>query len=124
LGDFVYVAQPLIYYRTDPDALAMLKYQTNFALFTRRVRERYGRRARPLVRSMGRGYVTAWNYTGLCAMRAGDQRVARQAFLHALGYAPLDFKTTLRLARTFLPLRLARLLSGRTARSQGSDHML
>ncbi len=112
LGEFIYVNQPLVRYRVNPDAAQMLKYQSNFTLFARRVRNHYGARGRPLLRAMRRGYVTAFGYRGLVAMRDGDMRTARRAFLGALSYAPLHLKTTLRLARTFLPVSLARALSG------------
>jgi glycosyltransferase involved in cell wall biosynthesis len=116
LGEFVYVSQSLVRYHVDPDAAQMLKYQSNFTLFARRVRKRYGARGRPLLRAMRRGYVTAFGYRGLLALRAGDPRTARRAFLRALGYAPLNLKTALRLARTFLPQALARALSGERRR--------
>lgn len=119
LGEFVYVNQPLVRYHVNPDAAQMLKYQGNFTLFARRVRDRYGARGRPLLRTMRRAYVTAFGYRGLVAMHAGDMRTARRAFLSALGYAPLDLPTALRLARTFLPPALARALSGR---SRGRRH--
>jgi len=116
LGEFVYVKRPLVRYRVNPDAAQMLKYQSNFALFARRVRQRYGARGRPLLRAMRRGYVTAFGHRGLAAMRAGDMPAARRAFLSALGYHPLHLRTALRLARTFLPPALARALSGGSRR--------
>jgi glycosyltransferase involved in cell wall biosynthesis len=112
LGEFVYLDRALVRYRVDPDAAEMLKYENNFTLFAQRVRDRYGARGRPLLRAMRRGYVSAFGYRGLVALRAGDRRGARQAFFRALGYAPLDPQTLLRLGRTFLPASLARSLSG------------
>jgi glycosyltransferase involved in cell wall biosynthesis len=112
LGQFVYVNQPLVRYRLNPDAAQMLKYQSNFMLFARRVRNHYGTRSRPLLRAMRQGYVSALGHRGRLALRAGDLQTARRSFLSALAYAPLDLKSALRLARTFLPLSLARALSG------------
>ena len=119
LGAFVYVAQPLVRYRVDPETTPMVKYHNNFALFARRVRSHYGAQGRPLLRAMRRGYVTAFGHRGLLAMRAGDKPAARRAFLRALGYAPLKLKTVLRLGRTFLPWSLARALSGSRRKRPG-----
>jgi glycosyltransferase involved in cell wall biosynthesis len=119
LGEFVYVDRPLIRYRVNPDSAQMLKYQNNFALFARRVHNRYGTRGRPLLRAMRQGYVTAFSHRGLTAMRNGDIAEARRAFIRALGYRPLNLRTSLRLVRTFLPPSLARALSGESHRNLG-----
>jgi len=44
--------------------------------------------------------------------------MARLHFYRALRDRPFQFKTFARLAKTFLPLWLARILSGRTVRGQ------
>jgi GT2 family glycosyltransferase len=116
LGDFIYLDRPLVRYRVNSAGDQMLKYQTNFALFSRRVAERYGRRGRPLLHAMRHGYATALSYRGLIALHAGDRATARNAFLSALAYHPWHLRTTLRLARTFLPPSLARALTGSSRR--------
>jgi glycosyltransferase involved in cell wall biosynthesis len=120
LGEFIYVARPLVRYRVNPDSGQMLKYQNNFALFARRVHNRYGTRGRPLLRAMRRGYVTAFSHHGLIAMRDGDIAEARRAFITAFSYRPLHLRTALRFARTFLPPSLARALSGGSRRHLGN----
>jgi glycosyltransferase involved in cell wall biosynthesis len=119
LGEFIYVARPLVRYRVNPDPGQMLKYQNNFALFARRVQDRYGTRGRPLLRAMRQGYVAALSHRGLIAMHDGDMTEARRAFISALSYRPLHLRTSLRLARTFLPPSLARALSGESHRNLG-----
>ena len=52
-------------------------------------------------------------------MREGDTKRAREAFRYALAIDPRRIKNYFRLARTYLPVRLARALSGRTGRQPG-----
>ena len=113
-GEFVYVPERLVRYRYESPGLRMEKYQRYRGVFVRRVRERYGDAARGLIRGTRRAYASALGYEGLIMMQAGDLRRARVYFARALRERPLDVKTALRLARTILPLRLARALSGRT----------
>lgn len=115
-GPFKYVARPLMYYCAPPVAQRMAKYEPYHLPFVRRVRMRYGHSASGIVRDTHRAYVSTFGHQGLVAMRAGDMRTARQNFFRALRHAPLDTRTVLRLARTFLPHRLARRVSGVTNR--------
>jgi GT2 family glycosyltransferase len=119
LGEFIYLDRPLVRYHVGSAGDPMLRYQDNFELFTLRTRARYGGRSRRLLLAMRSGYANAFAYRGLRAMGQGDIAGARRSFRKALGYRPLGIKNALRLARTFLPLSIARLLSGRTARA---DH--
>lgn len=64
-----------------------------------------------------RGQLHALNRAGLQALDEGRGAEARRYFLSALGRDPANFKTYLRLARTFFPARLARALSGRSSRA-------
>jgi hypothetical protein len=96
----------------------MEKYSASRDIFIRRVTERYGAAARDLIRGTRHAYASALGYEGLIAMRAGDLTAARRYFLDAMREQPFDLKTAMRFARTFLPLRLARALSGRTARGR------
>ena len=115
-GEFAYVPERLVYYRYESPGARMEKYLRYRDIFIRRVTERYGAAARGLIRGTRRAYATALGYEGLVEMRAGNLTAARRYFARALREQPLDLKTAMRFARTFLPLRLARALSGRTAR--------
>jgi predicted O-methyltransferase YrrM len=55
-------------------------------------------------------------HKGLVALAAGDRTLARRHFLEALRHEPTRLKIYLRLLRTFLPLRAARLLSAKSRR--------
>ena len=113
-GEFAYVPERLVRYRYESPGVRMEKYSRYRELFVRRVRERYGESARGLINGTRRAYASALGYEGLIAMRAGNLRAARRYFARALRERPLDLKAALRFARTFLPLTLARALSGRT----------
>ncbi len=113
-GKFAYVAERLVRYRYESPGVRMEKYSRYREVFVRRVRERYGDAARGLIRGTRRAYASALGYEGLIAMRSGDLRAARGYFARALRERPLDVKTVMRFARTFLPQKLARALSGRT----------
>jgi glycosyltransferase involved in cell wall biosynthesis len=113
-GEFAYVPERLVHYRYESPGVRMEKYRRYREVFIRRVRERYGDAARGLIRGTRRAYASALGYEGLIAIRTGDLRTARSYFARALRERPLDLKTAMRFARTLLPLRLARALSGRT----------
>jgi len=117
-GEFAYVPERLVYYRYESPGVRMEKYSASSDIFIRRVTERYGAAARGLIRGTRRAYASALGYEGLMAMRAGDHTAARRHFICALRERPLDLKNAMRFARTFLPLRLARALGGRTARDR------
>jgi glycosyltransferase involved in cell wall biosynthesis len=115
-GNFLYLGERLLQYRTTPIPERMGKYEDDYAVFEERVRERYGARARTLLRATRRAYVSALGHGGLTAMRDGDMVAARDKFLRALRYDPMHLKSALRLARTFLPKFVAQALTGRTRR--------
>ncbi len=119
-GEFAYVPEHLVYYRYESPGVRMAKYERSREVFIRRVTERYGTAARGLIRGTRRAYASALGYEGLLAMRAGDLNAARRHFVRALRERPLDLKTAMRLARTFLPVRLARALGGRTAQNRST----
>jgi GT2 family glycosyltransferase len=116
LGEFEYVARALVVYRVTPAAERLVKYEQSYALFVSRVSERYGAAARPLLRAIRHAHSTALGSRGLLAMRRGELAEARRSFIRALRYEPTSLRNGLRLARSFLPLPIARALSGRTAR--------
>jgi len=113
-GEFAYVPERLVRYRYESPGARMEKYLRYREVFIRRVSQRYGTAARGLIRGTRRAYASALGYEGLVAMRAGDMVEARRYFARALREEPFDLKTALRFARTFLPVTLARALSGRT----------
>ncbi|MGH7931959.1 MAG: glycosyltransferase family A protein [Candidatus Binataceae bacterium] len=121
-GLFHYIAEPLGTWRFSlfprPLKKGGLHVQAG-RVFERLVRERYGADASPLLRSRLRASRSILGYIGLTALNAGDASAARRAFLNALLVDPLRFKNYLRLLRTFLPLGLARALSGRTREIAG-----
>jgi glycosyltransferase involved in cell wall biosynthesis len=117
LGPFAYVSDQLVTYRTEGAATRMAKYLPQQDLFIAKVHQRYGSKARGLIRSTRDAYPAALGHEGLIAMRRGDYPTARAYFVRALRYRPSDLKIAMRLLRTFLPARLAWMLSGRTARS-------
>jgi glycosyltransferase involved in cell wall biosynthesis len=126
-GEFAYVPERLVSYRYESPGVRMEKYQRYREVFIRRVRERYGNAARGLIRGTRRAYVSALGYEGLLELSAGNLVAARRHFGRALRERPFDFKTAMRFARTFLPLKLARALSGHTGghaavRSRPNDH--
>jgi glycosyltransferase involved in cell wall biosynthesis len=118
-GEFVYIPQKLAVYASAPPLARIEKYLQARDIFVRRIRERYGAAAAELIRGTRHSYAAALGHEGLLAMRAGDMATARRNFARAWRQEPRSVKTILRLMRTFLPVRLARSLSGRTGNSAG-----
>ncbi|HZO81819.1 MAG TPA: glycosyltransferase family A protein [Candidatus Binataceae bacterium] len=115
-GDFIYIPQRLVRYRTTPPHARMMKYAKGYRIFSRLVTQRYGQAGRRLIRESTKAFVAAWGYAGLVALREGDRLRARQAFACALRYGPFELRTASRWLRTFLPIAAARALSGRAVR--------
>jgi hypothetical protein len=115
-GEFAYVPERLVRYRWESPGVRMEKYLRYREVFIRRVQERYGDAARGLIRGTRRAYASALGYEGLIAMRSGDRMAARRYFARALREQPLDLKTAMRFARTYLSLKLARALSSSRVR--------
>ena len=80
--------------------------------------QRYGHRADALAAYYRRHKVSLLSRAGLLALAHGDRRAARRCFLRALRWNLTEPKTYLRLARTFMPPRLAIRLSGKAARRE------
>lgn len=113
-GEFVYIPQKLAVYASAPPLARIEKYLPAQAIFVRRIRARYGAAAAGLIRGTRHSYAAALGHEGLLAMRSGDMAVARRNFARAWRQEPGSVRTILRLMRTFLPVRLARSLGGRT----------
>jgi len=115
-GHFLYLPEPLTYYTLIEDrAQRMEKYLTSQAVFFRRLRQRYGSAAEELIRRTIRNYTNWLGYQGLLEIQAGNPSAARSYFARILRQHPTHFKSALRYIRTFLPISMARALSGRTA---------
>jgi glycosyltransferase involved in cell wall biosynthesis len=117
-GDFAYVPQRLVRYRTSPPIERMLKYAKGYQIFGRLVSERYGDAGQRLIRESSNAFVSAWGYAGLVALRDGDKLRARRAFACALSYGPFQVRAASRWLRTFLPMSVVRALSGRIVRGE------
>jgi glycosyltransferase involved in cell wall biosynthesis len=120
LGEFCYLPERLVKWRFSsyPRPLKNLTYNPAArAQFARMVAERYGRSVEPLLRSRRRASRSLLGYIGLRELREGDRRRARDAFGRALRIDPWRLKNYLRWMRTWLPIALARQLSGRTAQA-------
>jgi len=120
-GDFSYVPQRLVRYRTMPPSERMTKYAKGYRIFVRLVTERYGEAGRRLIRETSHAFVSAWGYAGLVALRDGDKLRAREAFACALRYRPFQVRAASRWLRTFLPMLVARALSGQIVRGGASS---
>jgi glycosyltransferase involved in cell wall biosynthesis len=116
LGPFRYISEPLVQCQPPDMAKLMgkaLRQEAHFRYFWHLVERRYGRRAARMLNVLARGRVNLLSHAGLVALAHGDRRGARRHFWTALWYNPLRMRTYLRLARTFLPRRVAGALSGR-----------
>jgi glycosyltransferase involved in cell wall biosynthesis len=80
------------------------------------IRTRYGSRADRLVQNFIRHRVRMIANAGVVEMSRGNLEGARRCFIRVLRYDRLHMKSYLRIARTYLPARIARALSGRAAR--------
>jgi glycosyltransferase involved in cell wall biosynthesis len=121
-GNFIYVPERLAAWRFShyPVALKAPGGQERAGqVFRRMVRERYGVDPIRHVRGRRRAPRSILGYIGLSALAAGDRARARRAFVCALRFDPLRAKNYLRLARTFLPVTVARRLSGRSRNESG-----
>jgi glycosyltransferase involved in cell wall biosynthesis len=117
-GDFIYVPQSLVRYRTTPPNERMMKYAKGYQIFGRLVSERYGEAGQRLIRESSNAFVSAWGYAGLVALRDGDKLRARRAFACAMRYGPFQIRAASRWLRTFLPMSVVRALSGRIVRGE------
>jgi glycosyltransferase involved in cell wall biosynthesis len=122
-GEFEFVDEPLAIYRTLPALERMLKYAGGYKIFMRLIENRYGARAQGLTKEMSARFMYAWNYEAAQALRSGDKLRARRSFECALKYGPPGerWRSTSRWMRTFLPLSIVRMLSGKFLRRTASQ---
>jgi glycosyltransferase involved in cell wall biosynthesis len=112
LGEFAYLPERLVLYRTSSPVERMEKYEAGYQTFSRLVRRRYGAAGEQLVREITTGFGSAWDHEGLIALKVGNKKEARRDFARALRYNRLHVRSHLRWLRTFLPLGVAQALSG------------
>jgi glycosyltransferase involved in cell wall biosynthesis len=111
-GHFRYIPDCLVH-KADTPHHKILSRTPYIPVFIEMVRARYGQRAEPLIArymEWGRGQ---FSDAGLMALSEGRMKDARRCFIEALKDRPPGVRYYLRLARTFLPPKLARALSGR-----------
>jgi glycosyltransferase involved in cell wall biosynthesis len=129
-GRFVYLDEPTVLYRVvasvqetlkrrrawkndseNPETMRVDRYVHNFGLMERLVRERYGDRALRLLAAIRDETAGMLVSVGLTAMLDYDRLFARRCYRLALHYDPFNPKTYVRIAWTFLPIRMARTIS-------------
>ena len=124
-GEFRYLPEKLVRfaYDTYPELLRVLRRDTEGGTqnFIPLIRKRYGARAELLANYYRRHKVSLLSRAGLLALTHGDTREARQCFLRAIKWGPLETKTYLRLVRTFIPASVAIRLSGKAARHEAKS---
>lgn len=119
-GHFQYIDEPLAEWRFSlfPERIKAKPRGNDGQTFKRLVRERFKIDPEKLFGARIRASRSILGYVGLTALRRGDRIAARRAFLSALEIDPYRLKNRLRLMKTYLPLSLARMLSGRTGRRE------
>ena len=122
-GHFRYIPEALAVWRFSwfPRPLKVQPRRQDPKTFARLVRQRYGVDPSRLVAARLRATRSILGYAGLRALRRGDRQSARRAFAGALRLDPFRLRNIFRFVRTFLPVRLARFLSGRTGRAHESE---
>jgi glycosyltransferase involved in cell wall biosynthesis len=108
-GEFAHIAEPLIVYYAPPFRDRADKYEPGRKIFIRLVRERYGRRARPLVRWVRIGIAPSLVQRALSQMDAGDRRGALETWMRALRMSPSYFLDARHLRRAIRLRNLKRL---------------
>ena len=119
LGHFHYIPERLVLFQSNAYPEYIDKNDESREIFLRQVRNHYGRAAsrrlrRGMFREIRREHVHHLGHAGLIAMREGRIADARRSFAAALRHDPANVKIALRLARTFLPARIANRLTGRS----------
>jgi len=122
-GHFRYIPEALATWRFSwfPTTLKAQPNRRDRDTFARLVRQYYRVDPSPLVEARIRATRSILGYIGLRALRQGNRQAARRAFASALRLDPYRLRNIFRFARTFLPLGLARTLSGRTGRTAVSE---
>ena len=110
LGEFEYVAEPLVIYRVAHFAVRAEKYATGRTIFIRLVRERYGKSARGLIRAVNSDYAAGLAQKSLMQLDAGDRKGALRTWMRVLRAKPSYFLNSSVAARLFRARNLKRLV--------------
>jgi glycosyltransferase involved in cell wall biosynthesis len=115
-GNFIYLPDKLIRFTFGQLYPKVLNRDIGPQHMIDAVRARYGSRADGWVKDFIQHKVRMIAYAGVLEMSRGNMSGARRCFMQVLRYDRLHVKTYLRIARTLLPERARRALSGRAAR--------
>ena len=115
-GSFVYLPEKLIRFTFGQLYPKVLNRDIGPKPIVDLIRARYGSRADGWVKDFIQHRIRMIANAGVIEMSRGNLPAARRCFRHVLHYDRLHLKSYLRIARTYLPNRIARALSGRAAR--------
>jgi glycosyltransferase involved in cell wall biosynthesis len=115
-GNFVYLPEKLIRFTFGQLYPKVLNRDIGPKPIVDLIRSRYGSRADGWVKDFLQHRIRMIANAGVIEMSRGNLPAARRCFLRVLRYDRFHLKSYLRIARTYLPTRIARALSGRAAR--------
>ena len=115
-GNFIYIPEKLVRFTFGQLYPKVLNRDIGPEAIVSLIRTRYGSRGDRLVANFIRHRVRMIANAGVVEMSRGNLEGARRCFIRVLRYDPLHVKSYLRIARTYLPARIARALGGRAAR--------
>ena len=115
-GHFIYLPDRLVRFTFGELYPKVLDRDFGPEVVTDLIGDRYGAAANGLISNFIRHRVRMFANAGVIEMKRGNMAGARRCFVRVIRYDPLHFKSYLRIARTFLPARVRRALSGKAAR--------
>ncbi len=115
-GHFIYIPDRLVRVTFGQLYPKVLNRDFGAAPIVDLIRARYGTRGDGLVKNFIRHRVRMIANAGVAEMSRGNMVGARRCFMRVLRYDRFHLKSYLRIARTYLPTRVARALGGRAAR--------
>jgi glycosyltransferase involved in cell wall biosynthesis len=115
-GNFIYLPDRLVRFTFGQLYPKVLNRDIGPEAIVDLIRARYSSRADGLVKDFIRHRVRMIANAGVVEMSRGNLVGARRCFMRVLRYDRFHMKSYLRIARTYLPARIARALSGRAAR--------
>ena len=115
-GNFIYLPDKLVRFTFGQLYPKVLNRDIGPKPIVDLIRARYGSRADGWVEEFIQHRVRMIANAGVIEMSRGNLAGARRCFIRVLRYNPRHVKSYLRIARTYLPTKIARALSGRAAR--------